>query len=145
MSIRSLRKSSRSSALLMAGSAVPSSRTPYLSSTPASARVDGQVEPRLTTQCRQDAVGTLGVDDALQDGDRERLDVDDVGDALVGHDGGWVGVDQHRGDALFAEGLAGLGAGVVELRRLPDDDGPGADYENLRRFRSLAHDLSMGD
>ena len=58
---------------------------------------------------------------------RQRLDIDDVGDVFVGHDGGRVGVDQHGGNAFFAHGLAGLRAGVVELRRLADDDGPGAD------------------
>ena len=49
-----------------------------------------------------------------------------VGDALVGHDGGGVGIDQHGFDAFLAEGFAGLGAGVVKFGGLADDDGAGA-------------------
>ena len=49
-----------------------------------------------------------------------------VGDALVGHDGGGVGIDQHGFDAFLAEGFAGLGAGVVKFGGLTDDDGAGA-------------------
>ena len=37
--------------------------------------------------------------------DGQRLDVDRVGDVLVGHDRGRVGVDQDRADALLAQGL----------------------------------------
>ncbi len=54
-----------------------------------------------------------------------------VGDVLVGHDGGGVGVDQHHLDALFLQGAAGLGAGVVELGGLADDNGAGADDQDF--------------
>ena len=94
-------------------------------------QVDGEVEPGLPAQRRQYPVRALGLYDALQDGDGERLDVDDVRYVLVGHDGGGVRVDEHGRDALLAEGLARLRAGVVELGRLPDDDRPGADDEDL--------------
>ncbi len=40
-------------------------------------------------------------------------------------------LDEHNLVALLLEGLAGLRAGVVELGRLADDDGAGADYEDL--------------
>ncbi len=103
-------------------------------------QVHGQVEAGLAAQRGQEAVGPLALDDAGDDVDGEGLDVDDVGDALVGHDGGGVGVDEDGGDALLAHGLAGLRAGVVELRRLADDDRPGADDEDLLRF---AHSLAL--
>src|SRR5205823_2498744 len=50
-----------------------------------------------------------------------------------------VGVDEHDGVALFAEGLARLGAGIVELARLTDDDGTGADEEDLVDVGTLGH------
>ena len=37
-----------------------------------------------------------------------------VGEAVVGLDGGDVGVDEDRGDTSLPEGLEGLGACVVE-------------------------------
>ena len=98
--------------------------------------VDGEVQAGLAAQRRQQAVRPLALDDARDDLDGQRLDVDDVGDALVGHDRRRVGVDQHGGHALLAHRLAGLRAGVVELRRLPDDDRPGADDQYLARFIS---------
>ena len=94
-------------------------------------QVDGEVEPGLSAQRRQYPVRALGLYDALQHGDGERLDVDDVRYVLVGHDGGGVRVDEHGRDALLAEGLARLRACVVELGGLPDDDRPGADDEDL--------------
>ena len=94
-------------------------------------QLDGQVEAGLAAQGGQQPVRALALDDALDDRDRERLDIDDVCDVLVGHDRGRVGVDQHRGDALFAHRLARLRAGVVEFRRLADHDRPAADDQDF--------------
>src|SRR3989304_2268522 len=101
---------------------------------------DGEVERRLAPETRQDPVRALALEDALHRLDRERLPVDHVGDAGVGHDRGRVRVQQDRADALAAQGPAGLRAGVVEIGRLPDDHGPGADDEDGRRpGMSTAH------
>ena len=97
--------------------------------------LDGQVEPGLPAERRQQPVRPLALDDAPDDLGRQRLDVDGVGDVLVGHDRGRVGVDQDRAHALFAQGAAGLGAGVVELGRLADDDRTGAEDEDALRRR----------
>ena len=43
-------------------------------------------------------------------------------------------VDEDGGDALLAEGTAGLGAGVVELGGLTDNDGARSDNEDLARL-----------
>ena len=96
--------------------------------------LDGEVKASLPAEGREDAVGALLLDYPGDDLKGQGFDVYDVGDVLVGHDGGWVGVDQHGGDALFAEGLAGLGAGVVELGGLAYDDGAGANYEDFGGF-----------
>ena len=53
----------------------------------------------------------------------KRLDVGVVRHAGVRHDGGGVGIHQNDVVTFGAEGLAGLGAGVVELAGLADDDG----------------------
>ena len=54
-----------------------------------------------------------------------------VGHGLICHDGGGVGVDEDDLNPLLLEGAAGLGAGVVKLGRLTDDDGAGADDQYL--------------
>ena len=94
-------------------------------------QINGQVEPGLTAQGRQDPVGPLAGYDAFQYRHGERLDVHPVGDVPVGHDGGRIGVDQHDGDAFLAEGLARLGAGVIKLGGLPDNNGAGAYNQNF--------------
>ena len=86
-----------------------------------------QVPAGLATQSWKESLGSLPLNEPFQDIHSQRLDVDDIGDVLVGHDCSGVGVHQHRGDALFTQGAARLGAGIVELGSLPNDDGPGAD------------------
>ena len=66
------------------------------------------------------------------DCDGQRLEVDDVGHAGVGHDRGRVAVEQDRAHALVAQRAAGLGAGVVELGRLADDHRARADDQHRR-------------
>lgn len=62
-----------------------------------------------------------------------------MGEALgVGHDGGRVGVHEDDLVALLAEGLHGLGAGVVELAGLADDDGAGTEDHDLLYVGALA-------
>ena len=61
----------------------------------------------------------------------------------VGHDRRRVAVDEHDLVALLEEDLAGLRAGVVELAGLPDDDGPGADDEDLVEVVAARHQASL--
>ena len=101
--------------------------------------VHGQVQPGLAAQGGQDGVGPLLGDDLLHAGQVQRLDIHVVGDVLVGHDGGGVGVDQHHLHALLLEGAAGLGAGVVKLGGLADDNGAGAQHQHLFDLGILRH------
>src|SRR5262249_23494030 len=55
-----------------------------------------------------------------------------------------VRVDQDDLVALLAEGLAGLGAGVVEFAGLADDDGAGADQEDFLQVGALRHRGGVG-
>src|SRR5439155_16485188 len=57
----------------------------------------------------------------------------------IGHDRGRVGVDQHDRVIFFAERLARLRDGIVELTGLADDDGAGADDENLSQITTFRH------
>ena len=102
----------------------------------------GQVQAGLTAQGGQDGVGTLLLNDLSDGGDVQRLDIDVVSNILIGHNGGGVGVDQHHLDALFLQGTAGLGASVVKLSGLADDDGAGAQHQYFLNFRILRHYLS---
>src|SRR5690606_6904254 len=67
------------------------------------------------------------------------LDVGGVRELGVGHDRGRVGVGQDHPVALLLEDLAGLGARVVELAGLADDDRAGADEEDRVEVVSTRH------
>ena len=41
--------------------------------------------------------------------------------------------------AFLAQGLAGLGAGIIELAGLADDDGAGADEQDLLEIGAFGH------
>ena len=97
------------------------------------------VEAGLAAERGQQGVGPFLLDDLGDDLPGDRLDVGAVGRLRIGHDGGRVRVDQDDLVALFAQGLAGLGAGIVELARLADDDGAGADEEDLLEVGAFRH------
>ena len=103
----------------------------------------GQRQRRLPAQARQQAVRPLLLDDAPQGLGVQGLQVDFVRQVLIGHDGGGVAVDQHHVDALLPQHPAGLGPGVIEFRRLADDDGPGADHQHLAYGMILRHGPSL--
>ena len=89
--------------------------------------VHGCVQAGLAAQERQECVRALLLDDLGHRLGSDRLDVGAVGELRVGHDRSRVGVDQNDPVAFFAQGLAGLGAGIVELAALADDNRTRAD------------------
>ena len=97
------------------------------------------VEPGLAAERRQHGVGPLPLDDPGEHLGRERLDVGAVGEVGVGHDRRRVGVGEHHPVALLAQHPAGLGAGVVELARLADDDRAGADDQDRLEVVAAGH------
>ena len=109
----------------------------------AAGQLHREVQAHLAAEVRQDGVGLFLLDDALDDLGGQRLDVDMIGNVRVGHDGGGVGVDEDRLDALRFQGAAGLRAGVVKLRRLTDDDGAGTDDQYLFDTRVFRHCRSL--
>ncbi len=105
-------------------------------------QVEGAVERGLAAHRRQHRVGPLLGDDLLDHAPGDRLDVGDVGHLRVGHDRRRVAVDEDDAEALLAQRLAGLRAGVVELARLADDDRPGADDQDRAEVGALRHSRS---
>jgi hypothetical protein len=98
-----------------------------------------QVQGRLTAERRQKSVGALNLDDAGESGNVKRLDVRARGKIRVGHDRGRVAVDQHNLKTVVEQHLAGLCAGIIEFTGLADDDGSGADDENLLDICAARH------
>ena len=93
-------------------------------------QVERRVQRRLAAHGGQQRVGFFLLDDARQRAPVDGLDVDRVGHLRVGHDGRGIRIHQDDAVALLLERLAGLRAGIVELARLADDDGAGADDQD---------------
>ena len=102
-------------------------------------QLHADVQRRLPAHRRQQRVGALALDDLLDDGGRDRLDVGGIRHAGVGHDGGRVGVHQDHPVAFLPQRLARLDAGVVELAGLADDDRAGADDQDRVDVGALGH------
>ena len=122
---------SRSSALSMTSGVAPIISTSYFSRTPCLCRSIAVLRPVWPPSVGSRASGRSLLDDLGDDFPGDRLDVGAVGRLRIGHDGGRIGVDQDDLIALLAQGLARLGAGVIELARLADDDGAGADEQDF--------------
>ena len=97
------------------------------------------IEARLPAHCRQQRVGPLLLDDSLDGRPVDRLDVDGIGHVRVGHDRRRVGVHEDDPEALFAQRLAGLGAGIVEFAGLADDDRAGSNDQNAVQVCAFRH------
>ena len=105
---------------------------------------DRGVQRGLAAESRQqrvDLVAALGLlsDDPLDERRGDRFDVGVVGELRVGHDRRRVGVDQADLQPLGTKHPAGLGAGVVELAGLPDDDRAGADHQDVVEVSPSRH------
>ena len=92
------------------------------------------VERGLAAEGKQERVHLLLDQDPLDELRGDRGEVELVGHPLAGLDGGDVGIDEHRGDALLLERLDGLCAGIVELAGLADLQGARAEHEDLARL-----------
>ncbi|MNM88428.1 hypothetical protein D3C81_1006450 [compost metagenome] len=102
-------------------------------------QVQGAVQGGLATHGRQQRVRTLFLDDLGNGLPLDRLDVGGVGHGRVGHDGGWVGVHQDDAETFLAQGLTGLGAGVVEFAGLADHDRASAENQDAFNVCTFWH------
>ena len=88
------------------------------------------VQRSLTAHRRQDRIRTFLGDDLFHHLPSDGLDIGRVRHIGVGHDGRRVRVHQNDAKALFTQRLASLSTGIVELARLPDDDGARANDQD---------------
>ena len=102
-------------------------------------KLNGSVEASLTAQRGQQCVRMLFLDHALDKLSGDGLDIGAVGKTRVGHDGRRVGVDQDDLKAILLEHFAGLGAGVVELASLANDDGARTNDEDALDVSTFGH------
>ena len=130
---------SRFSPRWIASKLAPIISTPYFSSTPFSCSAIAVLRAVWPPSVGSRASRALLGDHLLDELRGDRLDVGRVGELRVGHDRRRVGVDQDDPDALGLEHPAGLGAGVVELAGLADDDRPGADHQDGLDVVALRH------
>ena len=94
-------------------------------------QLHGKRQARLAAQPGEHAVRLFALDDALDRPRRQRLQIDLVRQRAVGHDRSGIGIHEHDVHACGLQHAAGLRAGIVELRRLSDDDWAGADHQHL--------------
>ncbi len=103
----------------------------------------GEVQRGAAAERGQQGVGPLALDHLRHRGREQRLDVGGRGVLRVGHDRGRVGVHEHHLVALLQQHLAGLGARVVELRRLADHDRARADHHDLLDVVAARHQAGV--
>ena len=103
-------------------------------------QLHGNGQTHLAAETGQHGVGLFLFDDPLDGLGRQRLQIDMVRQSVVRHNGGGVGVHQHHFLARFLQHAAGLGAGIVKLRGLANDDGAGADDKDFFDLRIQRHD-----
>ena len=116
--------------------------TPNFASTPCLSSASAVLSAVWPPMVGQQRVGPLLLDDLGDDLGRDRLDIGCIRQLRVRHDGGRIGVDQDDAVALGLQRLAGLGAGIVELAGLPDDDGARADDEDGFDVCALRHEAA---
>ena len=93
----------------------------------------------MSAEGGEKSIGPLLDDDFFDGLGRDGLDVGPLRELRVGHDGSRVGIDQDDLVSFFAEGLTGLGAGIVEFASLSDDNGACSDNENFFDAGILGH------
>ena len=101
--------------------------------------VHRRVQASLTTKRRQQCIRPLHFDDLRNVFPGDRLNIRAISHFGVGHDRGWVRIDQHDFVPLFAKGFAGLGSGIVKLAGLPNHNGTRTDNQNLTNVVATGH------
>ena len=112
---------------------------------PAIGQLDSQIQRRLSAHGGQNGKAFLAQYLPLNPENLgqilacKRLEVSAVGKLRVGHDGRRVRVRQYYLVTFALQRLAGLGAGVIKLGRLPDHNRPRADNQDFRNVRAFRH------
>ncbi len=88
---------------------------------------DRQIKRGLPADGRQQRVGPFFGDNRGHGLDGQRLNIRAVCGFGVGHNRGRIGINQHHDITFLPQSLARLGAGIVKLASLPDNDRAAAD------------------
>ena len=102
-------------------------------------QVHRSVEAGLATEGWQQGVGSFLLDDLGDHLPGDRFNVGPIRRLRIGHDRGRIRIDEDDLVALFAEGLARLRAGIIELARLTNDNGTRTDDEDLAEVGTFRH------
>ena len=102
-------------------------------------KCQADIQASLSAQCRQYRIGLLDSEDLLDNLDGNWLDIGAVSHLRVGHDRRWIGVNQHDLVSLLAQGLTRLGARVVKLTCLANDNRTCTNDQNLVNVSTLGH------
>ncbi|MNI19857.1 hypothetical protein D3C73_733040 [compost metagenome] len=87
-----------------------------------SCKLNSHVQSSLSTKCRQQTIRTLLTNNLRNKLKCNRFDIYFISHVRIGHNRGWVTVDQNNFHAFFFQSLARLCSSVVELRSLTDND-----------------------
>ena len=98
-----------------------------------------EIQTRLSADSGKDCVRALISDDLRHIFERQRLHVDLIRHRRVGHYSSGVGVHEYYLVSLFAQRNARLRSGVVEFRRLSDNDRSRAYNKYFLYIASLRH------
>ena len=104
-------------------------------------KIQRTVQRRLPPHGRKDGVWFFFDNDFFNGLPRDGFNVGDVCRGRVGHDGGRVAVDQNNLVAFFAQGFAGLHAGIIKLAGLSNNDGPRANDQDAFNIGTFWHFL----
>ncbi len=107
---------------------------------PVGGQIHGQIQRGLTAERRQQRLRAFCLDHLLDHLPGQRLDVGRIGHVRVGHNRRRIAIDQYDLIAFLTQRLARLGARVIKLAGLTDDDRTAADQQNLLDILTSGHD-----
>ena len=98
-----------------------------------------QIQARLAAQVRQQCIRPFLGDDLFHPFQIQRLNIGFIRHLRVRHNRRRIGIHQYDLIAQAPQCLASLGAGIVKLAGLPDDDGAGPNDHYFMDVCSLCH------
>ncbi len=101
-----------------------------------------EVQTGLSAQCRQYGIRLFLLDELLHHLYGQGLDIYMVGNVLICHDGGRIGIQQNHLYALLLQGATGLCTCIIKLCCLADDDRSGTDHQHLL-YTLISHPVSF--
>ena len=102
-------------------------------------QLHGKIQSCLSAKTGNNGIGPFVADDPGNVFQCQRLHIDLISNGRICHNGGGIGVAEDHFIAFFFQRQTGLGAGIVKLCRLTDDNGAGTDDQYFMDIRSLRH------